>query len=82
MLCGFYRMTPHAIGDLTPGESRTLLDAIDWANDRDWERSIFLRTTDHRAARDMLRLSYPRFRVEHRDRIVKITHAPSARKMR
>jgi hypothetical protein len=55
-------MSPEEAGWLTKNEVLRMLDGIDWANDREWERMVYLRLPAHLA--DTLRtLSYPHFRT-------------------
>lgn len=68
-ICGHYRVTPGEIADLTMVELTAMLDGLDWINDREWERALFVRTADSRAASDLLDYNYPHFRTE---RVVKI----------
>lgn len=72
MVCAFYRMTPEEVGSQTPGELVTMLDGMDWVSDREWERAMFVRTQDARAARKLLELSYPHYQT---DRVVEVIEA-------
>ena len=64
IVCGYYRKTPAEVADLTRAEVEVMLEGIDWMNDREWERALFQRAGDHRAAQRILDLSYPHFRVD------------------
>ena len=66
MVCGHYRMTPAAVGSLTPAELLVMLDGADWESDRAWERSMLPLVSK---PQNFLDLRYPHFRV---DPVVKI----------
>jgi hypothetical protein len=70
ILCGFYRLTPSEVADQTPAELAMMLDGLDWVNDRDWEKAVFL-IANPTAAQELLDLSYPHFRVDPSKRVVK-----------
>lgn len=54
-------MTPNQIEAETPGDLMVMLEGVDWASDRAFERAIFVRTD---SPRDLLdRGIYPRFRA-------------------
>lgn len=57
-MIGFYRQLPVVIRGLTPGELFDMQDGIDWVNDREWERALFLKTSfDH--GNEILSRSFP-----------------------
>jgi hypothetical protein len=68
IVCGTYRLTPHAVETLTPAEIQTMCDGYDWVSDREWERAIFLRTSAEQAA-NILDYQYPHYR---RARVIKV----------
>jgi hypothetical protein len=71
VICGHYRQFPAVVGDLTPAELVVMLDGIDWVNDREWVRALFLRTQNENA-KDLLTLNFPHFRTPHVTEIIRI----------
>lgn len=61
IICGWYRMTPGAVGEQTPLELREMLDGIDYCEDRAWERAILPLSKD---PGDLIRQRFPRYRVD------------------
>lgn len=72
-------MTPVEVGHLAPVEILEMLDGIDWVNDREWEKALFVRMPDPATALDILEYHYPHFRT---DRVVTITRGESSRRQR
>lgn len=62
-ICGFYRMDPQRVGDLTMSELRTMCDGMDWMNDRTYEHLIFAHLHGDALLREMA-LRYPKFKQQ------------------